>query len=285
MLGSTRDGNHSREELLSRILAINRDHNLQRIQLELTLETTPRDSRYSSGLVDLMKREEVVSRDGTLQQATELYRRVDEALSLETHRFFARTSSQNIKRWQVLHQKLERERERLKNDIMTRVARREGGNNGGAKLEKRALTPEDLDFEELRLEEEYNRNFLKHEGFSLREAFSSQAARVDKDWSVHEEQLAEDYQNRRRSIVGTRDVSPQVSSPNRDYQQDGRWQHPEKQKTLIHTAPVLAPTTTVGGSGTATAAGGGRAGTSSGKGSGKGGRATADPVTNKEVRQ
>lgn len=26
--------------------------------------------------------------------------------------------------------------------------------------------------------------------------------------------------------------------------QENRWQHPEKQKTLIHTAPVLSPTLT-----------------------------------------
>ena len=29
---------------------------------------------------------------------------------------------------------------------------------------------------------------------------------------------------------------------------DPRWQHPEKQKTLIHTAPVLSPTKMMGGS-------------------------------------
>jgi hypothetical protein len=81
----------------------------------------------------------------------------------------------------------------------------------------------------------------------LREAFSSQAARVDKDWAVHEDQLADDYQTRRRSIVGvsSREAvgsSPSTASPSRDHTDGGRWQHPEKQKTLIHTAPVLSPT-------------------------------------------
>ena len=42
-------------------------HALQRVQLELTLETTPRDSRYSTSLMDLMKKEELTIREGGSQ--------------------------------------------------------------------------------------------------------------------------------------------------------------------------------------------------------------------------
>ena len=32
-----------------------------------------------------------------------------------------------------------------------------------------------------------------------------------------------------------------ITNPEPEGEQESRWQHPEKQKTLIHTAPVLAP--------------------------------------------
>jgi hypothetical protein len=61
----------------------------------------------------------------------------------------------------------------------------------------RIVTAEALNEESLRLEEDYNRNFLMYEGFNLSEAFKSQSSKVDKDWGVHELALADDY----RSVV------------------------------------------------------------------------------------
>ena len=64
------------------------------------------------------------------------------------------------------------------------------------------LTIEDLDEESLRLEEDYNKNFLLYEGFNLSEAFKSHKCKVDKDWGVHEHLLEEDYRSRRFAITG-----------------------------------------------------------------------------------
>ena len=36
-----------------------------------------------------------------------------------------------------------------------------------------------------------------------------------------------------------------ITNPEPEGEQESRWQHPEKQKTLIHTAPVLAPVLSV----------------------------------------
>ena len=236
------------------LVALTNDQNLQRMQLELTLETTPRDSRYSNSLVNLMKCEEAAVRDGGNSLSNDITRRVDEALAQETHKFFAKTCAQNIKRWKALSQKLERERDKQRGILMEQISRagknvqptavRKGGTLTPAKKEN--YVSDDLEEEALRLEEDYNRNFLQYEGFNLTEAFKSQAAKVDKDWAVHELALAEDYKSRRRQITGddgSRDVVKTVSKQQDSDQENSnsRWQHPEKQKTLIHTAPVLVP--------------------------------------------
>lgn len=238
-----------RDEVRAQLLALTNDQNLQRVQLELTLETIPRDSRYSSSLVNLMKCEEAAVRDGGNVLSTDISRRVDEALAQETHKFFAKTCAQNIKRWKALSQKLERERDKQKSVLMEQVARA-GKNSSSARAGSQAVgkkdsyTSDDLEEEALRLEEDYNRNFFQYEGFNLNEAFKSQAAKVDKDWSVHELALAEDYKSRRRQITGDdgRDsIKAAAGKPQDGDQENSRWQHPEKQKTLIHTAPVLVP--------------------------------------------
>ena len=234
------------------LVALTNDQNLQRMQLELTLETTPRDSRYSNSLVNLMKCEEAAVRDGGNSLSSDITRRVDEALAQETHKFFAKTCAQNIKRWKALSQKLERERDKQRGILMEQISRagknvqptaaRKGGSLTPAR--KEMYTSDDLEDEALRLEEDYNRNFLQYEGFNLTEAFKSQAAKVDKDWAVHELALAEDYKTRRRQITGddgSRDVVKTGAKQQDNDQENSRWQHPEKQKTLIHTAPVLVP--------------------------------------------
>jgi len=240
------------DEVKQQLASLTQDQNLQRVQLELTLETTPRDSRYSSSLVNLMKCEEAAVRDGGNALSGDISRRVDEALAQETHKFFAKTCAQNIKRWKALSQKLERERDKQRGLLMEQVARlgkhaappqARKSAAAGAGAKKETYTSEDLDEEALRLEEDYNRNFFQYEGFNLTEAFKSQAAKVDKDWAVHELALAEDYKARRRQLTGDdgRDVAKIGTKQQDNDQENSRWQHPEKQKTLIHTAPVLVP--------------------------------------------
>lgn len=112
--------------------------------------------------------------------------------------------------------------------------------NSSMPVKKGALKAADMEEEAARLEEDYNKNFLLYEGFNLSEAFKSQAAKVDKDWRVHEQALVDDYRTRRRAITGF-DEPKGASMLLAIDDQEIRWQHPEKQKTLIHTAPVFTP--------------------------------------------
>jgi hypothetical protein len=270
-----------RDDAILQLKCLTADHQQQRTQLELTLETTPRDSRYSANLVGLMKAEE--ENPGKDKASIyELNRKVDEALSLETHKFFERTAAQNIKRWKALSQKIDLDREKyrlLLSDTVCKINPNHGPivvpANGSDALSKQILqtdsrllripTNDDLDEESLRLEQDYNRNFLAYEGFNLSEAFKSHKLKVDKDWGVHELLLEEDYKSRRFSITGYRMLNSThfsilqstyivffccYDSGNEELRataapladaQENRWQHPEKQKTLIHTAPVLSP--------------------------------------------
>ena len=60
---------------------------------------------------------------------------------------------------------------------------------------------------------------------------------MESEWNKHENCLHESYLNKRASITGEKEVS----SPKKAVGDESRWQSPEKQKTLIHTAPVLSP--------------------------------------------
>jgi hypothetical protein len=255
------------------IKTLHKEHALRRVQLELLLETTPRDSRYSSELVEMMKREETLLGDGQAVSSTsaatkDLISKIERALADETSRYFARVSALNNKRWVGLMQTLERERERLKMEYFDKSTRLPEP-VPIVPLQPNffdSVTESDLEAESARLEESYNRNWLMYEGFHLNEAFQSQFQRVEKDWSVHETALKDDFQTKRRQIVGPdlhdssdtgRGGNTSAGGDNNGY--DARWQHPEKQKTLIHTAPVLAPTNNNSGSGRPNTVGGGKA--------------------------
>ena len=89
------------------------------------------------------------------------------------------------------------------------------------------LTPEDLDEEADRLEMDYNRNWMKYEGFSLQEAFRSQAARVEVEWENHENQLAEEFRLRKQRITGnSTNPSDSQSNSNNTNSTDPRWHSP-----------------------------------------------------------
>ena len=202
-------------------------HYLQRVQLELAFETTPRDSRYSNGLLDLMKKEESMLKDSNMdsQSVACIVKKVDDLLRSETQAFFAKTSQQNIRRLQSLNEKQIKERNQMINYIC---------------IESRgALGAELLERESERLELDYHRNWFKYENYNLQQAFGSQSARVENDWKCHELSLMEEYKKRKERLLGS---VIDISTCSAHEAQDLRWQHPEKQKTLIHTAPVLTPT-------------------------------------------
>lgn len=227
----------------ARMLALTNQHFSLRIQLELALETSHRDSRYSENLADLMKREEQACQENfNSQLCKDLISKVDDALRQETQRFFSKNSQHNIKRWASLIQRVEREKEQARNEIALNSNNQNPTRSGPV----HAPTLSELDVEAKRLEEDYNRNWFQYEGFHLNEAFKSQAARVDTEWAAHEQSIKMDYDDKRSQLLGTDQSSSLRDSMNRDQEQNIRWQHPEKQKTLIHTAPVLSPSASTG---------------------------------------
>jgi hypothetical protein len=179
-----------------------RSHNRQVSIVELTVESIPRDSRYSPQLTELTRREELDPLN------PELGMRVDELLELgsmniifhlhafffeknnmltilliiETRRFYSKSANQNIKRWKSLDQKLSREREKVITEMCSKLIKRPDSHSSSSS--QRRVTSADLDMEALRLENYYNENWFDIEVFHLNEAFSSQKSRVDAEWGI-----------------------------------------------------------------------------------------------------
>ena len=127
-----------------------------------------RDSRYSQGLIDMMQRLDNLMREG--RPTGDLSKKVDDALKQETAAFFARVANSNAKKWVKAVQRCEHDMEALLHEAGDKGLY----NRDAAPPLKTKYTAIDLNIEEARLEEEYNRNWLHHEGFHLQEAFRSQ---------------------------------------------------------------------------------------------------------------
>ena len=97
--------------------------------IELSLETQPRDSKFSSQLIVLMQKEENMLRNDTLSPAStagipflfflatyplllvpkaanELLVKINEMLNAETRKFFRKNAQANIKKWTNQENKL-----------------------------------------------------------------------------------------------------------------------------------------------------------------------------------
>lgn len=252
---------------INRLLACKKDHRSQLMNLELVIETQPRESKFSPNLMNLIQKEELLSRDPSIvSPPTDLLQNLEEALSNETHKFFSKSSSINIKRWNSLDIKVSKERERLRYELLgnklkysntATTATNAATATGIITTETPKVSSSWLEEEEARLVDDYNKNWYNYEGFNLIEAFKSQAAKVDSDWSVYEENMREEYRNRKKAILRAHNLpdtsalsfnnhssngSKSPTSPTLSPDSPSKWQHPEKQKTLIHTAPVLSPT-------------------------------------------
>eukprot|EP01041_Mallomonas_annulata_P006365 gene6365-12867_t len=232
-------------ESYRKIRNLKQSHETQRYQLELSIETTPRDSRYSQVLVDMMQKEEAQSVEG--RATPELSKKVDDALHTETSAFFGRVAQLNVKRWAVLSNKLDHEREAYRAELMRTFKE--------SKTDDTLYSPTSVDegeidpiaMEALRLDHIYNEHWYQFEGFNLEEAFRSQRTRIETEWEVHRNTLSDSFRQRRKSLLGSSDSSDNPSAT--ATVQDERWHHPEKQKTLIHTAPVMSPSTSTSNNG------------------------------------
>jgi hypothetical protein len=217
--------------LLKQIDSLIINHYQERIEMELGLEVAPRDSRYSNQLITLMQREEAILREGKISSISN---EIDNQLQAETKSFFAKVGQTYIKRWTYLLQNQTRQKE----DLFDRIRQYVGSprEETNSKISVSAL---DLEIESLRLQELYNKNWYHYEGFHLHEAFQSQKDRINSEWDLHFNQLKDAYDKKVKQVTG--DLSPHIEADAHNAGSD-RWHHPEKQKTLIHTAPVLSPT-------------------------------------------
>lgn len=107
----------------------NLTYSLAYLPLELSLETQPRDSKFSSQLIVLMQKEENMLRNDTLSPAStagipflfflatytlllistaanELLVKINEMLNAETRKFFRKNVQANIKKWTNQENKL-----------------------------------------------------------------------------------------------------------------------------------------------------------------------------------
>lgn len=261
----------SLDEIRERVKRLKHVHHMQLNQIDLNLETAPRDSRYSNGLLEMMKKEEVLlTRDPSAPTTRSLIAKVDEGLRQETQAFFNRLSTQNLKKWEKMHEKMKHDRQQLKHELANkyqhlREAMRQdngngsqsqsqgaspsvpinsdsnGGGSSGDSAGHKVYTMEDIEREEERLNADYYKNWHRYETYHLNQAFRSQMSRIDADWETHEKEIQQDYITKKSALTGMKvTLNQQPDSPSN--QQDvSRWQHPEKQKTLIHTAPVFSP--------------------------------------------
>jgi hypothetical protein len=189
-----------------------------------------------------MQREELSLREG--RHCSDLSREVEAALANETRLFFAKISQINIKKWHTMVSKHQREKEDLIQLVRDKCRIHFSDNYLNSSNKHRDITPIDLEVEAVRLEMEYNKHWYEIESFHINEAFKSQKDRIDSEWGTHLDNLNEAYDKKIRSLNGE-DYSNTSESRDKtaNQSQSGRWHNAEKQKTLIHTAPVLTPTT------------------------------------------
>ena len=83
---------------------------------------------------------------------------------------------------------------------------------------------------------------MQYEEFNIEEAFKLQRSKIENDWRIHETELLIKYEQDKIRVSG--DQSKMNDSPSYRGQQreDARFQHPEKQRSLFNTVPVMSPT-------------------------------------------
>jgi hypothetical protein len=287
-------------QYLEKLSSLKTQHVYASNALDLTLETTPRDSKYSSYLMELMKKEETLLLKGggsssassnDLPSTTKMViHKVDDALKQETKAFFHKLMSSNMKKWEHLQEKMKKERESLKNELIRELSSSnpvvsgeflrflsslegsQGKKSGSdasaissATVAKRPSSPshvftaEDLAKEEERLSVDYYSHWYQYETIHLQEAFRLQTLKIDRDWNAHEMNLRNDFEAKKapyltssfssshgsgKSSNATTPTTRLEDEKAADGHSHRQWHNAEKQKTLIHTAPVFTPSTT-----------------------------------------
>lgn len=222
----------------------------EREKLDLELETTPIESKFSSELVRLMNNEDELASQGDFRQHEMIAQKADELLGKETSKHFRIQANINMKKMSTLFRQQVLERDQFFETVKRQFAAIcESANQPPISddvINERmmnghfAIDPsQEFAAEERRLWRVAQQEMPKAERFHIANAFALQLERVDVEWSAHEEQMKQDYAARRSRIQG-RDVErTTVQTP------VGRWKSKEKQSRLIHTAPVQEPSSQI----------------------------------------
>lgn len=211
----------------------------ERNKLDLDLEQSPLESRFSPQLADLMAREEqmvgqeIVDTPIRKAAAQDLYKRVDDLLKLETRKYFESATAHAHRKWSQLFQKQAREQTKCRDDVDRKTK---------ALLVKGAVVEpvppvDDFAAREQLMRRKTAEHWRESARFDLREAFALQLARVDVEWEAYEHRLRLDVDARLAELDASHISSPSRQSDSPSH----RWKSKEKQELLVHTAPVLSP--------------------------------------------
>eukprot|EP01039_Chlorochromonas_danica_P007243 gene7243-8012_t len=242
------------EEVIKRVKELKSDQLRQIVELELQLETTPRDSRFSNTLIEMMRKEETMLRDSAnnTSATAAVVQKVDDLLKQETRAFFNKVTSHNMKKWQSVRNRQYQERRAIQTQINEAVTATSSSSAGAVRSAPLAAAGGavavgaiDLDREAQRLLVDYYKNWQHYELIHLQEAFKTQSQKIDHEWGSQEVILANEFQEKKERICGKesdvrRSQGGSLTS-SLEHSGDRRWHHPEKQQTLIHTAPVISP--------------------------------------------
>lgn len=241
--------------MIQRIRELKKQHYQQFNEVDLILETTPRDSRYSTQLVELMRNEETaLAQDSQSSVALSLIQRVENSLSNETKGFFQNVVKHNAKKLSMLRENYTQDRQRIKMDF------NRGMNTQNSNLSHNTLLHNNtsgnnhnssaIEREEERLLADYYNNWKQYESLHLQEAFQAQGCKIDNEWGKQEQSLKEEYYTKKAGLLGTTPHAlmantNETTANNSSNTMNRQFHNAEKQKTLIHTAPVFSPTRAV----------------------------------------
>lgn len=215
---------------LNKIRALLQRHSIQRAKLDLRLDGIKGDSRYSTALADLLHREETAGSKADPQTRAALDQKIQQMLFSETRRYFVQQSDQTQPhRVAMLEQQQAERRAVLK---ATAAAMRLS--------DSRELAMQQLLDEELRLQAHYTQHYHAIEQFNLDHAFQMQNQRLVKEWKTAEAKLNQDYHTAKGMVPSANEGASRSPSSTNGGEAEP-WHAKEKQKQLIHTAPVLAP--------------------------------------------
>lgn len=205
-----------------------------RIDIELQLETAGQDAKYSTSLSALMQREDQLLRNGN--PSRELSQKIDVNLERETIQYYSQILKSHLSLWINYYTKLKQLTPASPSTVLD-------------DLEKKSiLNEDDLDMENLRLQAEYHRNYLSHEIFNLNEAFSLQTHKIETEYSTIEKSLS----MKLGRLNANSYHKSNLNCDSNENKNNSKWYHPEKQRRLIHTAPVLSPSQPSKGQGLST---------------------------------